>query len=138
VLPYASKVQRAGSAQTSAAGGGQDRPGDPPIGGTRPALHETSLHHPVDQTGDPAGAEPDVVGELVHSQPALGGQLELNQDVKFGKRHVLLGDEFCLQLAEDRRLGVQEGPPGAELGGFEAGHYGNILLHSMVDLSNVA
>lgn len=79
-----------------------------------------------------------MVGEFVHAQPVLGGGLQLNQDVEFSERHPLFGDQFGLQLAEDGGLRVQEGAPGAEFGGFEESHYGNILPQSMVDLSTVA
>jgi trehalose/maltose hydrolase-like predicted phosphorylase len=46
---------------------------------------------------------------------------ELKEDIVFGKRHAFLGHQLGLQTAENGGLGVEKGPPGASLIGFELG-----------------
>ena len=61
-------------------------------------------------------------GELIHVQPMLGGELELDQYVVFRERHPLARDQLGLQLAQHRRLGVEEGAPGAKFGRSQRRH----------------
>ena len=72
MVPDPAQVQGTGAAHPGTAGGRQDRPGDPAVFGTWPTLDEPGLHHPIDQPGDAARAQPHVFGEFVHPKPLVG------------------------------------------------------------------
>jgi hypothetical protein len=44
-------------------------------------------------------AEAHPIGQIRHPQASIGGHPELDEDVEFGKGHVLFFDELRLQAA---------------------------------------
>ena len=113
------EVDRRGMPQPDFPGRGQNRQAAPTVGGAASSLDETPAHQPIHQSGQTAGAEADAVGQLVHAEPAVPGEAELDQNVVFGERDVLFFDEVRPESPQQRRLGIEEGAPGPHFSGFE-------------------
>ena len=121
MFPDPLEVDRPGTAQAGPAGSRQSRESSPPIGGATCPLDEAFLDQAVDKARQTAAAEADPLGQLRHPKAAVGGHPELDEDVELGKGHVLLFDEFRLQLAQQGGLGIEKGGPGTQFGRFKLG-----------------
>src|SRR5205823_1655696 len=138
MLPDAAQVQWSGPAKPSIAGRRQDRPGPATVGRAVSAFDQPGPNEPVDQPRDPTATQPNSLRKFGHSKPAAGGHPQLREDVEFSQRHPLAGEQLSFQAPQQGGLGVQEGAPGAQLGGFQLTGHRNILPHYFVVMNNVA
>jgi hypothetical protein len=94
------RVRDGGLGQSLAARGGDAGVGDPSVGGARPPLDEAGGRHPVDQSGDPAGRERDLIGQAAHRQLAAVGPREAYEHLEPGVRQ----PEAGLQISAEPTL----------------------------------
>jgi hypothetical protein len=114
VVRDAPEVGRRRVAQPVEAGLGQDRLGPARIRDARIPLHGAVPHEPIDQPGDAAPAEEDLVGQAVHPHPPAGGLGELEEGVVLGQREVVLLAELLVEQPLEAGVGGQEPAPGGD------------------------
>ena len=122
MLVDAAQMRRGRPAQGGPSVRGQDRVGRAAVARTGLPAHEAVVDHAVHETGEPARAEHDGVGEVAHAQPATRRPLQVQQHLvpREGQAPLLL--ELVTQHAEDPPVGAQELLPHLKPGAFQTSH----------------
>ena len=92
---------------------GEDDEDRAAIGLRTNALDEARLFHPVDDSGEPALAVEDPVGERVH-RDAVRRFLEVDEDVVPPLRDAGVSFELRIENVEKRHCAFEEEPPAAQ------------------------
>ena len=114
MLADAAQVGPRGRPQAGQAALGEDRLGAARVGQAGAALDEPVADEAIDQPGDAALAEQDLVGELAHPDPPARRLGDRQQRVVLGEREVVLGAQLLVHAAGDPGMGEQERSPRGE------------------------
>lgn len=104
---------------------GELREYDAGVGGVAETVDQPFIGQTVDHAREPAGREHDPLSKLSHSQLAVRGPCQPDENVVLTQAQSVLVAQFGVELTEDLLVSVKECLPGLQLGiGKFLGHAG--------------